>query len=177
MHNQPVSTPTVEEEWRPVPGWPDYAVSNTGRVVSYKSKEPRELRGGLIGGYRRVALHRPDGRKYLAVHRLVALAFIGPEPVGMEVRHLDGDPLNCHVSNLKYGTHAENMQDRLAHGRHPMASKTHCTRGHEFTPENTKTYPGRVGRWCRACRRIREAEYATRKALAAANVPTAEVAA
>lgn len=139
-----------------MPGWPDYSVSNSGRIVSHKGKEPRELRGGLVEGYRRVTLSSDGDRKYLAVHRLVAAAFIGPCPEGMEVRHLDGDSLNNTLGNLAFGTHADNMQDRLAHGRNPMASKTHCKRGHEFTPDNTWTSGN--GRWCRACRRSRAEE-------------------
>lgn len=35
-------------------------------------------------------------------------------------------------------------------------AKTHCWRGHEFTPENTRLSGGR--RVCRSCLRIREAE-------------------
>lgn len=41
-------------------------------------------------------------------------------------------------------------------------TKTHCKRGHEFTPENT--YVGRTGqRWCRACQRIHAAATRQRK--------------
>ena len=40
------------------------------------------------------------------------------------------------------------------------ADKTHCKRGHEFTPENTRLYTWKNGktiaRFCRACERIRE---------------------
>ncbi|QSR25541.1 hypothetical protein CFH99_07885 [Nocardioides aromaticivorans] len=36
------------------------------------------------------------------------------------------------------------------------ARKTHCKWGHEFTPENTYTPPGRGGRYCRACRSERD---------------------
>lgn len=58
-----------------------------------------------------------DGKRrhrYLAV--LVAEAFI-PNPHGYpEVCHIDGNPYNNHVSNLKWGTHADNMQDAKRHG-------------------------------------------------------------
>ena len=36
------------------------------------------------------------------------------------------------------------------------AAKTHCSHGHEFTPENTYTYQGR--RQCRTCRAERQRE-------------------
>jgi hypothetical protein len=44
------------------------------------------------------------------------------------------------------------MQDRRDKGRHFNQTKTHCIRGHEFTPENTYVYRGRKGRLCRCCR-------------------------
>ena len=49
------------------------------------------------------------------------------------------------------GTHAENVQESVDHRRHHQSQKTHCKRGHKFTPENTYTHGGR--RHCRACRR------------------------
>ena len=58
------------------------------------------------------------------VHRLVAEAFIGKPDSKCEIRHLDGDPLNSHLDNLKYGTRSENQRDRLAHGRSNFAKLT-----------------------------------------------------
>ncbi len=58
-----------------------------------------------------------DGKRrhrYLAI--LVAEAFI-PNPHNYPiVRHYDGNPYNNHVSNLRWGTHADNMQDAIRHG-------------------------------------------------------------
>lgn len=51
------------------------------------------------------------------VHKLVALAFLGPCPDGQEVRHLDGDPLNNRVDNLEYGSRTENILDVYRIGR------------------------------------------------------------
>jgi hypothetical protein len=41
------------------------------------------------------------------------------------------------------------------------AAKTHCDRGHEFTPENTYVPPSRDHRACRECRRL---DYLKRRA-------------
>lgn len=148
---------TLQEKWLPVPGFPDYSVSDLGRVVSHKKPDqPRELRGGVVHGYRRVVLHGDDGRAFPSVHSIVASAFIGPRPAAdTDIRHLDGDRQNNRLVNLAYGSRSENMQDAVAHGTHPQASKTHCKRNHEFTPENTYVYRG--GRFCRACKRVRAA--------------------
>ena len=52
------------------------------------------------------------------VHQMVAEAFIGPKPLGLEVRHLDGNRLNNHSCNLAYGTRRQNMLDAMKHGTH-----------------------------------------------------------
>jgi hypothetical protein len=71
------------------------------------------------------------------VHVLVAAAFLGPCPDGQEVRHLDGDKLNNCLDNLIYGTRSENNLDTVRHGHHKKGlPKTHCSHGHEYTPEN-----------------------------------------
>jgi len=43
-------------------------------------------------------------------------AFHGEKPDGYEARHLDGDKLNNHPSNLAWGTHSENECDKMKHG-------------------------------------------------------------
>lgn len=43
-------------------------------------------------------------------------AFVGPCPEGLEVCHLDGDPLNNRLSNLRYDTRSANNLDKVGHG-------------------------------------------------------------
>jgi len=52
-------------------------------------------------------------------------------------------------------------QDRATGRTGFNANKTHCSRGHEYTPENTYTRAGR--RFCLACQKIRTAQYRVRK--------------
>jgi hypothetical protein len=104
-----------------------------------------------------VRLYREKVGKLFLVHRLVAFAFIGePEPE-QEVCHRDGNPLHNNLSNLRWGTRSDNMQDRVRHGNHPNASKTHCIHGHGFTTENT--YVNGKARICRTCQRENWARY------------------
>lgn len=58
----------------------------------------------------------PRGVKTTYVHQVVARTFLGPRPAGYETRHLDGNKTNNHVSNLAYGTSAENKADSKRHG-------------------------------------------------------------
>ena len=146
------------EEWRPIAGFPDYRVSSLGRVVSYKRKsQPREIRGGHNQrGYRLVGLYGPSGAfMRRTVHRIVAAAFLGPTPDGMQLRHLDGDKENNAVNNLAFGTPSENMRDQVVHGVHNMARKTHCPRNHPYDEANTYVIPSSGGRMCRTCARSR----------------------
>ncbi len=158
-HNPPVikgnqdvpgahSAALTSEQWRWVPGYEGlYEVSDQGRVYSHHSKhilKPARER------YLYVNLVKDRRNKRFTVHKLVMLAFVGPRPEGLQVRHLDGKSYNCIRSNLAYGTVSENNYDRVRHGTHQEARKTHCIHGHEFTPENTAiTRNG--SRRCRAC--------------------------
>lgn len=156
------------ETWRPVAGCPGYEVSDRGRVLSDKGRSPRFIRGTVNrGGYCTVFLRVDGGQVARLLHGLVAEAFIGPRAEGMEVRHLDGDPLNNAAENLTYGTHAENMQDRVRHGRHPMLNKTACVQGHEFDESNTR-FDARGYRNCRTCARLATRALRSRRAAASA---------
>lgn len=145
------------EEWRWVVDYEGiYQVSSHGRVYSL----PRaRSRGGLLkqspngrGGRLEVNLTKNGAQKVRRVHRLVAEAFHGPRPEGMETCHRDGDVTNNHASNLYYGTHKQNMEDMIRHGRGNMA-KTHCPKGHLYAEGNIRWMDGR--RACLTCERTR----------------------
>lgn len=104
----------MSEEWRPVVGFSDYMISSEGRVYSHLSQ--KFLRPGISSnGYPTVVLYHP-GRKTRTLHSLVAEAFIGPCPKGMEVCHRDGIRTHANRSNLRYGTRQENRADAYIHG-------------------------------------------------------------
>ena len=138
--------------WADIPG-SESKVSSDGQV--------RGARGGILKGhfcggpYRRVQIVR-DGRviKNAKVHHLVAEAFLGPRPEGLDIRHLDGDPLNNRADNLAYGTRSENIQDTVRHGTHSYAKRTRCGKGHRYTAANTYIRPNGA-RKCRTCERVR----------------------
>jgi len=150
------------EEWRPVPGAPEYHVSSLGRVWS--TKPWRGTRGRFLApkpygnGYRYISINGADR----TIHSLVMLAFAGPPPPDTEIRHLDGDKLNCAFSNLAYGTRSENAYDSVRHGTNRWANVTHCPAGHEYTEENTYIIPGRGARDCKTCINARSREWKRR---------------
>ena len=71
---------------------------------------------GFDGHYLGVQLKGAGRACRRRVHKLVAEAFLGPCPDGQEVRHWNGDHLDNHVSNLLYGTRADNRHDSIRLG-------------------------------------------------------------
>ena len=116
------------EEWKPIPGYPDYSVSNLGRVASDQHRERRIMRPDVSkDGYLRVQLHRdgssPRGDRLL-VHRLVLQTFVGPAPQpDTQACHLDGNPSDNRISNLRWGSASDNWEDRARHGQFRAYSK------------------------------------------------------
>lgn len=115
--------------WRDVVGYDGlYRVSNTGviksvsRVIKRNNWSEQTIHGRTLrpysfpGGYPKVTLCKCGKNTSLRIHRVVLEAFTGPCPDGMQCRHLDGDPSNNHISNLVWGTIAENGKDRIRHG-------------------------------------------------------------
>jgi hypothetical protein len=153
-------------EWRDIPGYEGfYQVSNDGevrsldRMIGYRGGGTAWRRGNALkkstqhSGHLRVYLHRDGNLEPILVHRLVLLAFVGPCPDGKMACHNDGNPSNNRVENLRWDTSTANAQDRLRHGNHEQANKTHCKRGHPFSPENTLITARQ--RICRTCNRER----------------------
>jgi HNH endonuclease/NUMOD4 motif len=158
-----------DERWLPIEGHEDaYEVSDLGRVRSLPrtimrcNGRPLQRQGMVLQG-------RPDtsghiavtltGRVERLVHQLVMEAFVGPRPEGLEVRHLDGHHRNNQLANLEYGTHAENMRDRVRHGRQGRrAPRTMCDLGHLLVPPNLGTVRGADERPCLACARAKANE-------------------
>lgn len=105
------------EVWRTVRGASRYEVSNLGRFRrGDRLHKPSPVAGGM--GYLRVSLRYDCGRKTTAyLHHLVAEHFIGPRPSGMLALHRDGVVENCSAENLYWGSHQDNAEDRIRHGR------------------------------------------------------------
>lgn len=116
-------------EYRPIEGFPGYRAGNDGTVWSCKKRGgPKQwflsdewtLLNWRVekNGYARVWLRATGCEKSrkVSVHSIVLIAFAGPRPDGMEARHMDGNPLNNHASNLQWATPKENHFDKYRHG-------------------------------------------------------------
>ena len=119
-------------EWREIAGWPRHWVSNEGEVKGPHSP----MRGSFTEkGYVYVTRSIRENRQQVAtkkykIHRLVALAFLGPAPEGKpEVAHGDGNPANNRLENLRWASSKENTADCVRHGTFyvPLSSKLTAT--------------------------------------------------
>lgn len=105
------------EIWKDVVGYEGvYQVSNRGRVKRMKAGDntwPGRILKSWIGdrGYLRVNLCQGGRASRLYVHRLVAIAFLGPPPSpDHEVNHKNGNKADPRPENLEWVTHSENQQ-------------------------------------------------------------------
>jgi hypothetical protein len=186
MSDQNLTTQFTEEElnneeWRPIVGWEGvYSVSNLGRVRRDNTRQILK-QAKTPHGYLRINLKYKSLNKMLFISNIVASAFIGPKPKGLQVNHIDGVKSNNRLENLEYVTDKANKQhavrigliqtgdkswahlhhERMAHGkrngRYISASKrTHCDYGHELGGDNVFPNDKAHGwRRCRACIMIR----------------------
>jgi len=121
-----------------------------GHCCKFRNQKPGQ-RGYAEGWYRgkNVRLHR----KVLEI-RLGRLL----EPGELALHRCDNPPCLC-PDHVWAGSQKLNKLDEVAKGRNYCLPKTHCPRGHRYTPENTYKAPGRDGRGarnCKTCMRIRQ---------------------
>lgn len=111
----------VEEIWKDVVQYPNYQVSNLGRVKNKNTGRMLKQSLDRGGRYKSVYLCRDGKENTQRVHRLVASAFLGDHP-DLVVNHIDGDKFNNRVDNLEWCTYKENNVHAVTTGlNHPGA--------------------------------------------------------
>ena len=102
-----------KEIWSSIEDFPDYGVSNLGRVRSYKvscRRKPCILKGFVNSNkYHGVTLYEQDKSSNFYTHRLVLEIFVGPCPDGHEANHKDGIKANNKLENLEWITLSKNQ--------------------------------------------------------------------
>lgn len=104
------------EVWKTLPYDSHYEISSAGRVRE-KSGQLRRITK-IAKNYRAFTIGAPGSTRQFYLHRAVVESFHGPIPAGMWVRHLDGDPSNNAVWNLRTDSPQRNHLDKLLHGTH-----------------------------------------------------------
>eukprot|EP01084_Bolivina_argentea_P120003 212744_1 len=102
------------EEWKEIPGFPNYHASTLGNIKNVKSNKILCINYDkfLTSGVRpRVTLSEKGHRRNHLVGRAILLTF---RPIHhhkkLQANHIDGDPNNNKLCNLEWTTPKENMQ-------------------------------------------------------------------
>lgn len=93
------------EEWKSVPGWANYSVSNLGQVKNQFGRILKPFRGGPHKVWT-VQLRDSGLAVTTGIHRIVAEAFVPIPKDGknLRVRHKDGNMDNICARNLEWYT-------------------------------------------------------------------------
>ena len=99
------------ENWRLINGYDNYEISSHGRCRNNRTS--RILKHGVNSmGYYTVNLSKDKISKNYQIHRLVADAFL-ENPLNKKcVDHIDGNPKNNMLCNLRWATTKENCANR-----------------------------------------------------------------
>lgn len=99
-----------------IEGFPEYLVSNLGRVWSKHSNKWLTPIKNIKGNYIRLYINLGRKNRFY-VHQLVANAFL-PNPQNLpEIDHIDGDATNNKLENLRWVSHQENMKNETTRER------------------------------------------------------------
>lgn len=112
----------VDENWKNIKDYPNYMVSNLGRVKSLNYRNTGEEKILKIyknkRGYLQVGLYKKGKFKSYSVHRLVAEHFIPNSDNKSCIDHINTNKTDNRVCNLKWVTHKENMNNPITKTKH-----------------------------------------------------------
>jgi len=99
----------TDELWKKIDDFPNYMISNLGRLLNIDRMKLRALPINK-SGYIKISLSYKNTKGYFVIHRLVALAFIENTNNYPVVNHLNGIKHDNRQINLEWTTHAGNIQ-------------------------------------------------------------------
>lgn len=98
----------MKEEFRDIPNFPNYQISNYGNVFS-KNKHGLLIPCDDSHGYLMVHLWKNNQQYVKKIHRLVAEVFLENPNNLQDVNHKDEDKYNNNISNLEWISRKDNL--------------------------------------------------------------------
>ena len=110
LEEPPITVPPKKEIRVEVKDFPNYLISNLGKIYSKETGKEKESRLNKAG-YKRIKLWNGGGNnKTFHISKLVSQHFIGNIPDGYVVDHINCNPLDNYSTNLQIITTKENSQ-------------------------------------------------------------------
>lgn len=126
FRHEPVMKEMPVREWRTIDLYPNYEISNDGRVrrsvggSNKRAGDPIRCKFDRRGYPSQTLTDKNGKASRIRSHRLVAFAFLpAPLPHQTWVLHWDDDKLNPRVDNLRWGDAQDNADDRERLGSVP----------------------------------------------------------
>jgi hypothetical protein len=93
-----------DEEWLPIPNFPEYYVSTEGKICSTRGSSCAWRRvwptGHRVSGEETFILINEEIERVMALSELILSTFCRESKGSEEAVHLNGDMQDCHLSNL-----------------------------------------------------------------------------
>lgn len=109
LEELPITVPPTSEELKEIVDFPNYLISNLGKVYHKETRKEKEIKPNKLG-YRRIKLWSKGKNKTFHISKLVAEYFIGKIPPNYVVDHINCVTTDDYVTNLQIITKIENTQ-------------------------------------------------------------------
>lgn len=100
-----------------IDGYPDYCITEDGRVWSQKTSKWLKPGNGKSGALQ-IGLRRDGKPKTFTIARLVAVVYVDNFHCHDKVIHIDGNHCNNHYSNLQWGSSKDVMHNPKVRSAH-----------------------------------------------------------
>jgi hypothetical protein len=100
----------MEEIWKQIENYENYSVSSLGQV---RNDDTKKILKGCNGTHKRLVVNLCKNGivKQFLIYRLVAFAFIPNPAEKSDIDHIDNNPSNNRIENLRWATRQENLRN------------------------------------------------------------------